>query len=211
MGCNEFVLFDLQQQTRYQFCEWPHLNNEHWKSVVFKFASVSQAVLFNADRITYNVECAWYWLSTRIRWKLHCYCMSRDCNRGISVLYLVTNSPWITQNYANFILTVGCIGVSIYCNVDIGFKIFDSHARDVYGRAHPQGTCLLLEALSLDSLVCYFQNLYNNMFKVKGVHFNAVPNSIVLPQDYAHETVNFNLLKLCCSHLLSLLLYIEIM
>ena len=31
------------------------------------------------------------------------------------------------------------------------------------------------------------------MFEVKGVHFNAVPNSIVLPQDYAHETVNFNL------------------
>ena len=28
---------------------------------------------------------------------------------------------------------------------------------------------------------------------MKGVHFNAVPNSIVLPQDYAHETVNFNL------------------
>jgi len=26
----------------------------------------------------------------------------------------------------------------------------------VYGRAHPQGTCVLLEALSLDSLVCYF-------------------------------------------------------
>ena len=32
--------------------------NEYWKSVVFKFVSISQAVLFNADRITYNVECA---------------------------------------------------------------------------------------------------------------------------------------------------------
>ena len=31
------------------------------------------------------------------------------------------------------------------------------------------------------------------MFEVKGVHFNAVPNSILHPQDYAHETVNFNL------------------
>ena len=28
---------------------------------------------------------------------------------------------------------------------------------------------------------------------MKGVHFNAVPNSFVLPQDFAHETVNFNL------------------
>ena len=80
------------------------------------------------------------------------------------------------------------------CNGDIRFKIFDSHARDEYGRAHPQGTRVLLEALSLDSLVCYFQSLYNNdLFEVKGVHLNAVPHSIVLPQDYAHETVNVNL------------------
>jgi len=89
---------------------------------------------------------------------------------------------------------VGCIGVSVYCNVDIGFKIFDSHARDVNSIGHPQGTCVLLEASSLDSLVCYFQSLHNNdMFEVKGVHVNAVQNSIVLPQNYAHETVNFNL------------------
>ena len=30
-------------------------NYEHWKSVVFKFVSVSQLFLFNADKITYNV------------------------------------------------------------------------------------------------------------------------------------------------------------
>ena len=29
---------------------------------VFKFVSISQTVLFNADRFTYNVKCAWYWL-----------------------------------------------------------------------------------------------------------------------------------------------------
>ena len=40
----------------------------------------------------------------------------------------------------------------------------------------------------------YFQSLYNNyLFEVKWVHFNAVPNSNVLPQDFAHKTVNFNL------------------
>ena len=92
MCCNEFVLFDLQQQTRNQFCKWPHSNNEHWKSVVFKFVSVRQAFLFNADRITYNVECAWYQLSTRIQWKLHWYCRLRDRNRGISVLYYINTS-----------------------------------------------------------------------------------------------------------------------
>ena len=61
----------------------------------------------------------------------------------------------LSQNHTSFILTVECIGVFIYYSGDIGFKIFDSRARDVYGRAHPQGTCVLLETLSLDSLVCY--------------------------------------------------------
>ena len=59
----------------------------------------------------------------------------------------------LSQKFTSFILTVRRTGVSIYCNGDIGFKIFDSHARDVYGRAHLQGTCVLLETLSLDSLV----------------------------------------------------------
>jgi len=45
--------------------------------------------------------------------------------------------------------------LTVRCNGDIGLKIFHSYARDVYGRAHPQGTCVLLETLSLDILVCY--------------------------------------------------------
>ena len=70
---------------------------------------------------------------------------------------------------------MGVIGVSIYCNVDIGFKVFDCHARDVYGRGDPQGTCVLLKALSLDRLVCYFQSIHNSdIFEVKGVHINEV-------------------------------------
>lgn len=53
---------------------------------------------------------------------------------------------------------------------------------------------MLLEVLSLDSLVCYFQSLHNNdMFELKGIHVNAIQSSIVLPEDYAQETVNFNL------------------
>ena len=58
----------------------------------------------------------------------------------------------------------------------------------VLGRGHPQGTCVLLEALSLDSLVCYnFFSPHNDyMFEVKGVHINEVQNSTVLPHNYAH-------------------------
>ena len=67
-----------------------------------------------------------------------------------------------------------------------------------------------LEALPLDSLVCYLQILHNNdMFEVKGVHVNAVQNSIVLPQDYARKTVNFYLS--CVAAIYSLLLCYEIM
>ena len=53
----------------------------------------------------------------------------------------------LSQNCTSFVLTVGVIGVSIYCNADMGFKTFNSHAR-----GHPRGTCVLLEVLSLKSI-----------------------------------------------------------
>ena len=61
------------------------------------------------------------------------------------------------QNYSSFILTIGCIGVSIYHTDNGSYKIFDSHARDEYGRSHPQGTCVLLEVPSIQGLVQYFE------------------------------------------------------
>ena len=33
------------------------------------------------------------------------------------------------------------IVVAIYCK---DLKIFDSHARDLYGRSHPQGSCVTI-------------------------------------------------------------------
>ena len=36
----------------------------------------------------------------------------------------------------------------------------DSHARDMYGNSHSQGTCVLLEIPSMHKLVQYFQSLY---------------------------------------------------
>ena len=62
----------------------------------------------------------------------------------------------ISKNFNNFVLTIGCTAVAIYCNDNMGLKIFDSHARDIYGRSHSQGTCVLLEVSSLNSLVHYF-------------------------------------------------------
>ena len=33
----------------------------------------------------------------------------------------------VAENYTNFVLTIGCTAVAIYCNCNVGFKIFDSH------------------------------------------------------------------------------------
>ena len=85
----------------------------------------------------------------------------------------------ISQGYTNFMLTAGCISVAIY-EGDVGFKIFDSHARDLYGRVRPQSTCVLLDVLSIERLVKYFQSVHiNDIFEVKGVKTDQVQNSII--------------------------------
>ena len=73
----------------------------------------------------------------------------------------------ISERYGSFILTVGCIAKGISNCADNGhFKVFDSHARDIYGKSHPQGTCVLLDISSSDNLVHYLQSLYgaNDLF-----------------------------------------------
>ena len=47
----------------------------------------------------------------------------------------------ISEGYGSFILIAGCIAVDIsYCADNGHYKVFDSHARDVYGKTRPQGT-----------------------------------------------------------------------
>ena len=54
----------------------------------------------------------------------------------------------ISEGYGSFILTVGCIAVGIsYCADNGHYKVFDSHARDIYGKSHPQETCALLDII----------------------------------------------------------------
>ena len=72
------------------------------------------------------------------------YCMSQK--RAFESL--------ISERYRSFILTVGCIVVGISYFTDNGhFKVFDSHARDIYGKSHALGTCVLLNISSTDNLV----------------------------------------------------------
>ena len=88
----------------------------------------------------------------------------------------------LSNNYTSFILTVGCIGVSIYHTDNGSYKIFDSHARDEYGRSHPSGTCVLLEVPSIQSLVQYFQTIHSltdNYYELRGVQISTYETSAV--------------------------------
>ena len=79
----------------------------------------------------------------------------------------------IRQNYQSFLLTIECSTISMYRTPGGKFKIFDSHARDAFGMPHSQGTCVLLEAQSIQDVTCYLQTLYENsntLFEVIGVH-----------------------------------------
>ena len=65
----------------------------------------------------------------------------------------------IPKQYGSFILTVGCIAVGIsYCADNGHFNVFDSPARDIYGKSHAQGTCVLLDIIygQLSALVSKF-------------------------------------------------------
>ena len=75
----------------------------------------------------------------------------------------LTGYTLLALNYNSFILTVEIIGV-------------DSHARDMYGNSHSQGTCVLLEITAMHKLVQYFQSLHTDtcrnedIYELKGVH-----------------------------------------
>ena len=59
----------------------------------------------------------------------------------------------------------------------------DSHARDMYGNSHSQGTCVLLEIPSMHKLVQYFQSLYTcrseDIYELKGVHIANFEDDLV--------------------------------
>ena len=77
----------------------------------------------------------------------------------------------LSDDYNSFILTIESIAVCIYYTHDGKYKIFDSHARDIYGKSNAQGTCVLLEAHSISNLVNHFQSLCseNSQYELKGV------------------------------------------
>ncbi|CAB3985338.1 ATP-dependent DNA helicase PIF1 [Paramuricea clavata] len=82
----------------------------------------------------------------------------------------------LAENYSAFILTIDSNAVCIFSTTDGKYKIFDSHSRDIYGRSHPQGTCVLLEAPNINNVILYFQSLYseNSQFELRGINIEQV-------------------------------------
>ena len=101
----------------------------------------------------------------------------------------------MSDNYTSFMLTIGSTAVAIYRHGNMGFKVFDSHARDSYGRSNINGTCVLLELPSLNSLIYYFQSIHNNViFEIKGAKIQNVQGASIQTANYLiRECTNFNL------------------
>ena len=99
----------------------------------------------------------------------------------------------MSQQCNSFILIVGAVGVAIIHYPDAGQ--FDSHARDIYGNSHPQGTCVLLHAPCISHLVHYFQSLYGIMdtHELKGVKV-----TIILPTENNQNANTSSPLKYMC-------------
>jgi hypothetical protein len=82
----------------------------------------------------------------------------------------------LAENYNALILTIDNNAVGIYCTNDGNYTISDSHSRDIYGRSHPQGTCVLLEASSINHVILHFQSVYNekSQYEMRGVNIGQV-------------------------------------
>ena len=64
------------------------------------------------------------------------------------------------EQFKSFLLTIELNTVAIFIKNNNLFKVFDSHARDLYGMPYPCGSCVLLEFDSVWKLTEYFKFLY---------------------------------------------------
>ena len=92
---------------------------------------------------------------------------------------------------------MGCIGVSIYHTDYRIYKIFDSQARDEYGRSNPLERCVLLGVPTIQSFVQYFQAIHSlaDNFKLRGVQISTYEITTV---NSVREECNCSC-KQCCA------------
>ena len=84
------------------------------------------------------------------------------------------------------LLTIDCNTVAVFKTSEGGFKIFDSHSRDLFGMPHPFGKCVLVSVNSLSHLVIYFQSTVHQIdstpFEVKGVSVKEVQAEVLVSE-----------------------------
>ena len=54
------------------------------------------------------------------------------------------------------LLTIGCNTVAMLKTSHESFRIFDSHARDLFGVQHPFGKCIWITVSNIQNLAVYF-------------------------------------------------------
>ena len=90
------------------------------------------------------------------------YLHSSAFNENIGVMLLDCALHSLIQDcYNSFLLSIASNTVAVYLNQNGFLKVFDSHARDLFGMAAACGTCTLLELSSVINLVEYLRNIYN--------------------------------------------------
>ena len=73
----------------------------------------------------------------------------------------------VRLEFSACLLTIECNTVASFVRNDVR-KLFDPHARDIYGDASISGTSVLLESVLLEfneveKLICYIQEFYSHL------------------------------------------------
>ena len=78
----------------------------------------------------------------------------------------------VRLEFSSCLLTIECNTVAIFFRNDV-CKLFDPHARDIYGDVSISGTSVLLEFNNVEKLICYIQKFYSHMtvaaFELRGI------------------------------------------
>ena len=90
-----------------------------------------------------------------------------------------------------------------------GYKVFDSHAREMYGNSHSEGTCVLLEIPSMHKLVQYFQSLYRSedIFELTVVHIANFKVDVCSNSVEYFSISNFNSCQCSCKQCCAIAVY----
>ena len=102
--------------------------------------------------------------------------------------YCMLLETLLALNYNSFILTVGIIGV-------------DSHARDMSGNSHSQGTCVLLEIPSMHKLVpsdVLYTCRNEDIYELKGIQIANFEVDLCSSSVEYCSISNVNSLYGCC-------------